>query len=86
MELEGRTEDKGIMLKAPTPDTGLIDICRDTCSGRLKLHLWKRKSDGSKGKVLSLISYLVCLFRFSDNDSDKQLVSAPGPWPQWPKA
>ncbi|CAO2825954.1 unnamed protein product [Amaranthus hypochondriacus] len=52
VELEGRTEDKGVMLKAPTPDTGLIDICRDTCSGQLKLHLWERTSDGSKGKVI----------------------------------
>ncbi|CAO2825942.1 unnamed protein product [Amaranthus hypochondriacus] len=52
VELEGRTEDKGVMLKAPTPDTGLIDICRDTCSGQLKLHLWERISDGSKGKVI----------------------------------
>lgn len=62
MELEARTEDPGTPLRAPTPDNGLAVACKDTCFGELKLQLWERRSDGSKGKVLSFLPFLFVHF------------------------
>lgn len=52
VELEARTEHSGTTLRAPTPQAGLAPACKDTCFGELKLQLWERRSDGSKGKVI----------------------------------
>lgn len=51
VELEATTEDPGTALRAPTAEAGLAPACKDTCFGNLKLQLWERRYDGSKGKV-----------------------------------
>lgn len=56
MEVEAKTEDPGTPLRAPTPENGLAVACKDTCFGQLKLQLWERRSDGSKGKVLYFLA------------------------------
>lgn len=52
VELEARTEDSGTTLRAPSLEAGLAPACKDTCFGDLKLQIWERRSDGSKGKVI----------------------------------
>lgn len=59
VELEATTEDSGTTLRAPTSEAGLAPACKDTCFGLLRLQMWERKYDGSKGKV----HYFLC-FRF----------------------
>lgn len=54
VELEARTTDPGTPLRAPTSEAGLAPACKDTCFGELRLQMWERKSDGSKGKVRSM--------------------------------
>lgn len=51
VELEATTEDPGTTLRAPTSEAGLAPACKDTCFGDLKLKMWERRYDGSKGKV-----------------------------------
>lgn len=51
VELEATTEDPGTTLRAPTSEAGLAPACKDSCFGVLKLQMWERRSDGSKGKV-----------------------------------
>ncbi|XP_042474678.1 probable tocopherol cyclase, chloroplastic isoform X1 [Zingiber officinale] len=52
VELQATTTDPGIPLRAPTTEAGLNVVCKDTCFGDLKLQLWERKFDGSKGKLI----------------------------------
>ncbi|XP_042469539.1 tocopherol cyclase, chloroplastic-like isoform X2 [Zingiber officinale] len=52
VELQATTTDPGIPLRAPTTEAGLDVVCKDTCFGDLKLQLWERKFDGSKGKLI----------------------------------
>lgn len=52
VELEATTEDQGTTLRAPTSEAGLSQACKDTCFGILKLKLWERRYDGSKGKII----------------------------------
>lgn len=52
VELEATSEDPGTTLRAPTEEMGLAPACRDTCFGDLRLQLWERTSNGSKGKVI----------------------------------
>lgn len=54
VELEATAEEPGTTLRAPTLEGGLAPACRDTCSGVLRLQMWERRSDGSKGKVCCL--------------------------------
>lgn len=56
MELEARTNEAGTPLRAPTTEAGLATACRDSCYGELKLQIWERLYDGSKGKVCMQIS------------------------------
>lgn len=51
VELEATTNDPGTTLRAPTTEAGLAPACKDTCYGDLKLQIWERRYDGSKGKV-----------------------------------
>lgn len=51
VELEARTNEAGTPLRAPTSEAGLATACRDSCYGELKLQIWERLYDGSKGKV-----------------------------------
>lgn len=51
VELEVTTKDSGTTLRAPTSEAGLAPACKDTCFGDLKLQLWEKRYDGSKGKV-----------------------------------
>lgn len=51
MELEARTNEAGTPLRAPTSEAGLATACKDSCYGELKLQIWERRYDGSKGKV-----------------------------------
>ncbi|KAK6912736.1 Tocopherol cyclase [Dillenia turbinata] len=51
-ELEATTNDPGTTLLAPTSEAGLAPLCRDTCFGELRLQLWERRSNGSKGKIV----------------------------------
>lgn len=51
VELEARTNEAGTPLRAPTTEVGLATACRDSCYGELKLRIWERLYDGSKGKV-----------------------------------
>ncbi|KAJ4958658.1 hypothetical protein NE237_025769 [Protea cynaroides] len=52
VELEATTEDPGTTLRAPSKEAGLSPYCNDTCFGELRLQLWERKFDGSKGKII----------------------------------
>ncbi|KAG5562556.1 hypothetical protein RHGRI_005327 [Rhododendron griersonianum] len=52
VELEATTEDPGTTLRAPTSEGGLAPACKDTCFGDLRLQLWERRYDGSKGKLI----------------------------------
>lgn len=52
VELEATTEDPGTTLRAPTTEAGLAPACKDTCYGDLRLQLWERKQNGSKGKLI----------------------------------
>ncbi|VVA14834.1 PREDICTED: tocopherol cyclase [Prunus dulcis] len=52
IELEATTEDSGTTLRAPTAESGLAPACKDTCFGELKLQIWERRYDGSKGKLI----------------------------------
>ncbi|POO03964.1 Tocopherol cyclase [Trema orientale] len=52
VELEATTEHSGTALRAPTTEAGLAPACKDTCVSELKLQLWERKHDGSKGKII----------------------------------
>ncbi|XP_031373715.1 tocopherol cyclase, chloroplastic [Punica granatum] len=52
VELEATTEDPGTTLRAPTAEAGLAPACKDTCFGRLRLQIWEKRYDGSKGKVV----------------------------------
>lgn len=51
MELEATTQDPGTPLRAPTIESGFVPACKDTCWGDLRLKMWERRFDGSKGKV-----------------------------------
>ena len=51
VELEVTTENSGTALRAPTVEAGFAPACKDTCVSALRLQLWERKYDGSKGKV-----------------------------------
>ncbi|XP_010436708.1 PREDICTED: tocopherol cyclase, chloroplastic-like [Camelina sativa] len=52
VELEARTNEPGTPLHAPTGEVGLATVCRDSCHSELKLQIWERLHDGSKGKVI----------------------------------
>ncbi|KAI8568745.1 hypothetical protein RHMOL_Rhmol02G0224400 [Rhododendron molle] len=52
VELEATTEDPGTTLRAPTSEGGLAPACKDTCFGDLRLQLWERRFNGSKGKLI----------------------------------
>lgn len=52
VELEARTEEPGTPLRAPTIENGLVPACKDSCYGDLKLQLWEKRFDGSKGKLI----------------------------------
>lgn len=56
VEVEATTKDLGTTLRAPTTESGLSPACKDTCFGELRLQLWERRYDGSKGKVCSHLS------------------------------
>ena len=78
MELEARTEDPGTTLRAPTLESGLAPACKDTCFGDLKLQIWERKSDGSKGKVtLFWLTFRIFSIMRFDSCEKCNLVSIP---------
>ncbi|KAK9098929.1 hypothetical protein Syun_025974 [Stephania yunnanensis] len=52
VELEATTRDSGTTLRAPTMEAGLAPACKDTCFGELRLQIWEKRYDGSKGKVV----------------------------------
>ncbi|GLT85428.1 hypothetical protein SLE2022_036180 [Rubroshorea leprosula] len=52
VELEATTEHPGTTLRAPTSEAGFAPACKDTCFSELRLQMWERRSDGSKGKVI----------------------------------
>ncbi|GMY17600.1 tocopherol cyclase, chloroplastic [Fagus crenata] len=52
VELEATTKDLGTTLRAPTSEAGLSPACKDTCFGVLRLQMWERRYDGSKGKII----------------------------------
>ncbi|KAJ6915002.1 hypothetical protein NC651_017091 [Populus alba x Populus x berolinensis] len=52
VELEARAKDLGTPILAPTVEAGLAPACMDTCSGVLKLQMWERRQDGTRGKVI----------------------------------
>ena len=54
MEIEATTDEPGTALRAPTMESGLVPACKDTCYGDLKLQMWEKKYDGSKGKVCNI--------------------------------
>ncbi|KAF9615548.1 hypothetical protein IFM89_024396 [Coptis chinensis] len=54
VELETTTTDPGTTLRAPTLEAGLAPACKDTCFGDLRLRIWERRYDGSKGKASPL--------------------------------
>ncbi|CAN0907125.1 Tocopherol cyclase, chloroplastic [Linum grandiflorum] len=52
VEVVATADDPGTTLRAPTSETGFAPACKDTCFGNLKLQIWERRYDGSKGKVI----------------------------------
>ncbi|KAG5018782.1 hypothetical protein JHK87_014637 [Glycine soja] len=56
VEIEATAEDPGTTLRAPTAEAGLAPACKDTCFGDLKLQMWERRYDGSKGKIILDVS------------------------------
>ncbi|XP_072959929.1 probable tocopherol cyclase, chloroplastic [Typha angustifolia] len=52
VELEATTDELGTPLRAPTAEAGLVTACKDTCFGDLRLQLWEKRYDGSKGKMI----------------------------------
>ncbi|XP_030543092.1 tocopherol cyclase, chloroplastic-like [Rhodamnia argentea] len=50
--VEATTKDPGTTLRAPTAEAGLAPACKDSCFGDLKLQIWERRYDGSKGKMI----------------------------------
>ncbi|XP_059460050.1 tocopherol cyclase, chloroplastic-like isoform X2 [Corylus avellana] len=52
VELEVTTKDPGTTLRAPTSEAGLAPACKDSCFGELRLRIWERRYDGSKGKMI----------------------------------
>ncbi|KAF6995476.1 hypothetical protein CFC21_011970 [Triticum aestivum] len=52
VEIEATTKEPGTALRAPTMEAGLVPACKDTCYGDLKLQMWEKKYDGSKGKII----------------------------------
>lgn len=51
VELEATTREPGTPLRAPTMEAGLVTACKDTCLGDVRLQLWEKRYDGSKGKA-----------------------------------
>lgn len=51
VEVEATAKEPGTPLRAPTTEAGLVTACKDTCFGDLRLQIWERSNDGSKGKV-----------------------------------
>ena len=51
VELLATTEDKGVVLRAPTKDYGLSPLCKDSFFGELELCIWERTNLGTRGKV-----------------------------------
>jgi tocopherol cyclase len=49
--LEATTKELGTALRAPTAEAGLSPACKDTGFSFLKLQIWERRYDGTKGKV-----------------------------------
>ncbi|KAK2661206.1 hypothetical protein Ddye_007739 [Dipteronia dyeriana] len=52
VELTATTKDPGTTLRAPTSEAGLASACKDTCYGELRLQIWERRYDGTKGKLI----------------------------------
>lgn len=52
VELKATTKEPGTPLRAPTVERGLVTACRDSCYGDLKLRMWEKGFDGSKGKLI----------------------------------
>ncbi|KAK1370232.1 Tocopherol cyclase [Heracleum sosnowskyi] len=52
MELEATSQHPGTPLRAPTIESGFTPACKDTCWGDLRLKMWERGFDGSKGKLI----------------------------------
>lgn len=69
VELEARAKYLGTPILAPTVEAGLAPARIDTCSGVLKLQMWERRQDGTRGKVILKVT------------SDMAAVEAGGgPW------
>eukprot|EP00258_Populus_trichocarpa_P015333 XP_006371708.2 tocopherol cyclase, chloroplastic [Populus trichocarpa] len=69
VELEATTKELGTALRAPTAEAGLSPACKDTGFSFLKLQIWERRYDGTKGKLIL------------DVTSDMALVEVGGgPW------
>lgn len=49
--MEARAKYLGTPILAPTVEAGLAPARIDTCSGVLKLQMWERRQDGTRGKV-----------------------------------
>lgn len=58
VEIEATTKETGTPLRAPTIEAGLVTACKDTCYGDLRLQLWEKKYDGSKGQVIKALFYI----------------------------
>ncbi|KAK4852930.1 hypothetical protein QYF36_001233 [Acer negundo] len=52
VELTATTKDPGTTLRAPSSEAGLASACKDTCYGELRLQIWERRYDGTKGKPI----------------------------------
>ncbi|OWM86610.1 hypothetical protein CDL15_Pgr015645 [Punica granatum] len=51
VELEATVDNPGTTLRAPTAEAGFAPACKETCFGMLRLRIWEKRNDGSKGKV-----------------------------------
>lgn len=61
--MEARAKYLGTPILAPTVEAGLAPARIDTCSGVLKLQMWERRQDGTRGKVhvINHTNISVCL-------------------------
>ncbi|KAB1204377.1 Tocopherol cyclase, chloroplastic [Morella rubra] len=62
VELEATTKEHGTTLRAPTTEAGLAPACKDSCLAALRLQIWERRYDGSKGKnILDVTSNMAAV-------------------------
>ncbi|KAG6545849.1 hypothetical protein Mapa_012810 [Marchantia paleacea] len=61
VKLEATSDVPGVTLRAPTAESGLAPLCKDTFYGKLRLQLWERSIRGADKIVLDVTSDMCAL-------------------------